>query len=73
MPYLALSQGLEDAFKTSGAFKGGAPSQRIAYRAILLDRTLRGLGITEDEPAPPEVLQEVPCRGLTWLDSASRG
>ena len=34
------------------------PTHRIAYRAILLDRTLRALDVHEDDAAPPGVLQQ---------------
>ena len=40
----------------------------VADRAILLDRTLRALGIEEDDPAPPGVLQQFEAKTRRRLD-----
>lgn len=45
-----------------------APSHRILYRAILLDRTLRGLGIEEDDPAPSGVLLQFEAKTRRKMD-----
>ena len=60
--------GLEAAVDESATYKGGPPTHRIAYRNILIDRTLRGMGVTESEPAPPGVLLQVEARTRRRLD-----
>lgn len=44
------------------------PSHRIPYRAILLDRTLRALGVGEDDIAPPGVLQQFEAKTRRRLE-----
>jgi hypothetical protein len=51
-----LPASIEAALCESG--KAVRPTRRVAYRSILLDRTLRSLGIQEDDPAPRGVLEE---------------
>ena len=48
--------------------KSRAPTHRVAYRAILLDRTLRALGVDEESAAPPGVLQEFEAKTRRKLD-----
>ena len=68
-PQNPIPFGMEGAFDESGGYKGGPPSMRIAYRSILLDRTLRGMGIHHDDPAPPGVLQEFEAKVRRRLDT----
>ena len=64
----AAKSGIESAVGESEAYRGGPPTHRIAYRSILLDRTLRNLGIHEDDPAPPVVLQEFEAKTRRRMD-----
>ena len=59
------TRGLAAALAETAA---AAPTHRIAYRAILLDRTLRGLGIEEDDPSPPGVLQQFEAKTRRRMD-----
>ena len=47
---------------------GTEPTQRVPYRAILLDRTLRAIGVAEDDAAPPGVLQEFEAKARRRLE-----
>ena len=61
----ALPEGLEAALQETAKAR---PTHRVPYRAILLDRTLRSLGVDEESPAPPGVLQEFEAKTRRKMD-----